>query len=51
VIWSRLIFSERLSPVQWTGSALVLAGVAALSISRARPASAPVPDGRFATAD
>ncbi len=37
VIWSLWIFDERLSPIQWTGAALVLAGVAALSISRAQP--------------
>ena len=37
LVWGMLIFDERLSPVQWTGSALVLAGVAALSVARARP--------------
>ena len=34
VIWSVLLFDERLSRIQWTGSALVLAGVAVLSLSR-----------------
>ena len=36
VIWGLWIFDERLSPIQWAGSVLVLAGVAALSIARAR---------------
>jgi drug/metabolite transporter (DMT)-like permease len=36
VIWGLMIFDERMSPIQWTGSVLVLAGVAALSISRSR---------------
>jgi drug/metabolite transporter (DMT)-like permease len=31
VLWGVLWFAERLSPVQWAGSALVLAGVAAMS--------------------
>ncbi len=35
VIWGVLIFGEQLSVVQWTGSAIVLAGVAMLSIRRA----------------
>ena len=34
VIWGVLLFDERLSGIQWTGSALVLAGVATLSVSR-----------------
>jgi drug/metabolite transporter (DMT)-like permease len=34
VIWGVLLFDERLSPVQWIGSAIVLAGVAALSLQR-----------------
>jgi drug/metabolite transporter (DMT)-like permease len=32
IIWGVLIFAERLSPLQWAGSAIVLAGVAALSM-------------------
>ena len=35
VVWGFLWFAERLSPIQWAGSALVLAGVAAMSTSRA----------------
>jgi drug/metabolite transporter (DMT)-like permease len=35
VIWGVLLFDERLSALQWTGSAIVLAGVAALSVQRA----------------
>ena len=34
VIWGVLWFDERLSPLQWLGSAIVLAGVAALSLQR-----------------
>jgi len=34
VIWGVLLFSERLSALQWTGSAIVLAGVAVLSSQR-----------------
>jgi drug/metabolite transporter (DMT)-like permease len=37
VIWGVLFFDERLSPIQWIGSALVLIGVATLSVSRSRP--------------
>ena len=34
VIWSVLIFGERLSLLQWAGAAIVLAGVAVLSLRR-----------------
>jgi drug/metabolite transporter (DMT)-like permease len=34
VIWGVLLFEERLSLLQWAGSAIVLAGVAALSFKR-----------------
>jgi drug/metabolite transporter (DMT)-like permease len=34
VIWGVLLFDERLSAVQWIGSAIVLAGVAVLSMQR-----------------
>jgi drug/metabolite transporter (DMT)-like permease len=34
VIWGMVFFDERLSNIQWIGSALVLAGVATLSVSR-----------------
>jgi len=37
-----MFFAERLSSVQWLGSAIVLAGVAVLSISGVTPA-APAP--------
>ncbi|HEX3702410.1 MAG TPA: DMT family transporter [Vicinamibacterales bacterium] len=39
VIWGLMIFDERLSMLQWSGSALVLAGVTVLSVSRARQLS------------
>jgi drug/metabolite transporter (DMT)-like permease len=47
VIWGLLIFDERLSPLQWSGSALVLAGVAALSVSRASGRRGQIVDVRF----
>jgi drug/metabolite transporter (DMT)-like permease len=34
VIWGVLLFDERLSVLQWTGSAIVLAGVGVLSVQR-----------------
>jgi drug/metabolite transporter (DMT)-like permease len=34
MIWSVPLFNERLSPLQWAGSAIVLAGVGALSFQR-----------------
>jgi drug/metabolite transporter (DMT)-like permease len=34
VIWGVLLFDERLSVLQWTGSAIVLGGVAVLSLQR-----------------
>ena len=34
VIWGVLWFDERLSSLQWLGSAIVLAGVAVLSVQR-----------------
>jgi drug/metabolite transporter (DMT)-like permease len=34
LLWGVLIFDERLSPLQWSGAALVLVGVGAISISR-----------------
>jgi drug/metabolite transporter (DMT)-like permease len=41
VIWGVLFFDERLSGIQWMGSALVLAGVATLSVPKpeTRPSS------------
>ena len=43
VVWALVIFSEYLSALQWVGVALVLGGVAALTLrgSVERPASAP----------
>ncbi len=35
VVWGLLVFAERLSAIQWTGSVLVLGGVATLSAGRA----------------
>jgi drug/metabolite transporter (DMT)-like permease len=35
IIWGLVFFSERLSAVQWTGTALVLAGVASITMQRA----------------
>jgi drug/metabolite transporter (DMT)-like permease len=34
VIWGMMLFDERLSALQWLGSAIVLAGVATLSMTR-----------------
>jgi drug/metabolite transporter (DMT)-like permease len=34
VIWVRIVFTERLSPLQWAGAAVVLCGVAALTLTR-----------------
>lgn len=39
LIWGRLIFAEQLSPIQWGGTLLVLAGVAILSSGRVTQAS------------
>ena len=36
VIWGVLLFDERLSALQWAGAAIVLAGVAVLSVQRQR---------------
>ena len=44
IAWGVLFFAERLSSVQWIGSAIVLAGVAVLSMSGVAPAIAPVHD-------
>jgi drug/metabolite transporter (DMT)-like permease len=43
VVWGLIIFTERLSALQWAGVALVLGGVAALTLrgSVDRPAEAP----------
>jgi drug/metabolite transporter (DMT)-like permease len=46
VIWGVLIFEERLSIVQWIGSAIVLGGVAALSLTGAPRQSPPPPAAR-----
>lgn len=48
LMWGVLFFTERLSPLQWIGAALVLAGVGSVSISRTTsrtevaPGSAPL---------
>lgn len=40
LLWGRLLFAEQLSPVQWGGTLLVLAGVAIISTGRVtRPAT------------
>lgn len=43
VLWALVIFSEHLSELQWTGVALVLGGVGALTFrgSVERPTTAP----------
>jgi drug/metabolite transporter (DMT)-like permease len=46
VVWGVLIFKERLSAVQWVGSAIVLIGVGALSLTGASPQSPRQPDVR-----
>jgi drug/metabolite transporter (DMT)-like permease len=38
VLWGVLLFDERLSVLQWLGSAIVLAGVATLSVQRTQKA-------------
>lgn len=45
LIWGQLIFSEQLSPVQWGGTVLVLAGVAVLSSRRVTRPIAPQHEG------
>jgi drug/metabolite transporter (DMT)-like permease len=35
IAWGVMFFAERLSPLQWMGSAIVLAGVGVLSMTRA----------------
>jgi drug/metabolite transporter (DMT)-like permease len=39
IVWGVMFFAERLSSLQWVGSAIVLAGVAILSISGVAPVS------------
>ena len=34
IVWSRLIFDEHMSPLQWAGTLLVLIGVATVSSGR-----------------
>jgi drug/metabolite transporter (DMT)-like permease len=43
VVWGLIIFTERLSALQWSGVVLVLGGVAVLTLrgSVGRPAEAP----------
>ena len=43
LVWGVLFFAERLSPVQWLGAALVLAGVGSISVSRTKPRTHAVP--------
>lgn len=40
VVWGRLLFAELLSPLQWAGVGLVLAGITAMTLGRARAAAA-----------
>jgi drug/metabolite transporter (DMT)-like permease len=35
IVWGLIFFGERLSTLQWIGSAIVLAGVAAVSLETA----------------
>jgi drug/metabolite transporter (DMT)-like permease len=48
IVWGVMFFAERLSAVQWVGSAIVLAGVAVLSMSLAlqNAANIPIPQTR-----
>ncbi len=39
IVWGVLLFDERLSPLQWLGSAYVLAGVAVLSMTEGATAA------------
>lgn len=42
LVWGRLIFAEQLSPIQWSGTLLVLTGVAVISRGRVtKPAASP----------
>jgi drug/metabolite transporter (DMT)-like permease len=41
IVWGMAFFDERLSATQWLGSAIVLAGVATLSIETTRKATLP----------
>jgi len=43
IVWGRVIFAEHLSPLQWTGSVLVLAGVATISSGRVTRSPRPRP--------
>jgi drug/metabolite transporter (DMT)-like permease len=43
LVWGMVFFNERLSAMQWLGSAIVLVGVAALSAEMARQAAMPRP--------
>jgi len=40
ILWGVLIFAEHLSPVQWTGTVVVLCGVAMMMLMRARVTAA-----------
>lgn len=40
VVWGRLLFAERLSALQWMGAAIVLFGVAALTVRGSAPTRA-----------
>ena len=40
VVWGRLLFTERLSALQWMGAAIVLCGVAALTVGGSAPTRA-----------
>lgn len=44
LVWGVLFFTERLSPLQWLGAALVLAGVGSVSVGRTIPRTRTVPD-------
>ena len=46
IVWGILFFAERQSPLQWIGSAIVLAGVTVLSMNLA--ASSPEPEASSA---
>lgn len=50
VIWALLIFGEFLSPLHWVGVALVLAGIAGLSLGgsvRTAPGDVAAPETAF----
>ena len=49
VMWGVVFFDERLSPLQWTGAAIVLAGVVSVNWIGVRTRRQPPPSPRSVT--